>query len=228
MKKFIKYLIWIIAIFFIIIITNFIISSVKTKEFRYYIIKNQDTKFLYLFEDSIQNDFTFKYAYGNSNEQIFIYDYIKKYHLIIWNISGFKNVVPLDMEIVSNDDFARINFNPQTYTEWGKPQIKLLSKVEHLKANKITIHVDEDYKLINYKKDTSFLFLNLESKGFAISDSLIDYKLKIAFEEKSNYNVAFTNQNSSFQVIILKGIHENIIDENMLFGILQITSEETL
>lgn len=68
----------------------------------------------------------------------------------------------------------------------------------------------------------------MESKGFAISDSLIDTKLKVEFGEKLNCNVTFTNQNSSFQIIILKGTHENIIDENMLFNMLQVTNEETL
>lgn len=217
-----KITIWIIGVLVlsIIIVFNFIPISISTTNNRYGIIEKQNPMITNLFKDSVQDNLMFQTAFGNKNEQIYIYDYKSIYNLIIWNITGFSDILLKELNIVTNNQFEEIKFNPQSYIEWGDPKVKILSKVDSLSAKKIIIHVDEGCKLKKSKKEPNFLFLDIESNGFAISDIPLDYKLKIEFERKLNYNVCFVNRKRSFQIIILKKNNSDLFFNESLLSMI--------
>lgn len=222
MKNIYRFLFFGIGLLILALVVNFFVVSSKTKEYSYGDILKQDSISLSIFKDLSQSRLTYKNGFGNNSEQIFTYDYWNNYNLIIWKIDGFSEVEPLNIKLFNNFDFDKIEINPQHYSLFSDPQVKLSSKIEILIANNITLHFDKNYSIIDSKKDSNFIFLNIESNGFALADSFNNYKVKVEFEERLHYNLSFINQDSIFQILLLTGKGNSIIEENLLFDMLKL------
>jgi hypothetical protein len=222
MNKIIKYILWVIAVILIITILNFIFLTVKTRNYRYDVTLIHNPKISNLFKDSLQASLIFNAAFGNENEQIYIYDYKQSFNLIVWNLAGFSKVNPSEIELVTNSNFSLIKFNPQTYIDWGNPKVRMSVKHELFDVTNLIIHVNEGFTLNNSIKKNEILFLDMISNGLVVSDNEIDYKLKFEFDSPMHCNVVFTNQISSFQIILLKPIGNNKIGEFELIDLLKI------
>lgn len=215
---------WLLLIIFLIIITNFIRICNRYDRYSYYPFGTANPLVTDLFKDSINLDLTFHSGFGNELEQVYIFDYLDSYNLIIWNLSGFSKVNPNEIELVTNSDFSLIKFNPHTYINWGSPKVKMIVKPELFDATNLIIHVNEGFTLNNSIKKNEMLFLDMISNGLVVSDNEIDYKLKFEFDSAMHCNVVFTNQISSFQIILLKPIGNNKIGEFELIDLLKIPS----
>ena len=222
----------IILFFSLLILTLFVVLNLinfkNSDENSFEPISNNKEKFIYLFNDTILNKISFESAFGNKNNQIYIYKIDTNFEIIIWNITDLYNVKISNIEMFKNEDFNRISFNPSFKIEWGNPKISMFSIVDKIIAKNIKIHCSINSEIINHIKENDLLFLNLKSNGFAISENDFDYKLKFDFGKKLFVNLAFINDKIGFKIILLKTKNNNYDFQNKIIEILKVKSKSKI
>lgn len=166
-------------------------------------IEDDELNLKEIFNSEVQNKLKSISIIGNSEEQLYLYDFENDFFIALWNIKGFNEISPDKIELVSNSAFDKILINPQNYSYYDVLKMRFSSKLEHLSACEILIHLSQNSSLNDSDKRPNMLRINVMSKGFAISDKDFDYKLKVEFNEYRNFSIWFTNRLSSFQIILL-------------------------
>lgn len=220
-KKSKNYLKYSLLVLIILIIVGIARDISKVNDFLFNSIKNEDSKYLHLFKNDIRRNLELKSANRNPYEDIFIYSYKQKYNLVVWNISGYNNINPENIALASNSEFEREGFTSEFKLEFGTPKVEISSSLEKKKTDTLTIQLNDDYEILNYKRQKDLLFLNFKSKGILLSQGTYDLKAKIFFEEQNNFQTVFLNDKSQFLIITLIPIDSSIIEtENLLYDIL--------
>lgn len=220
-KKSKKYLKYSLLVLIILIIVGIARDINKVNDFLFNSIKNEDSKYLHLFKNDIRRNLELKSANGNPYEDIFIYSYKQKYNLVVWNISGYNNINPENIALASNSEFEREGFTSEFKLEFGTPKVEISSSLEKKNTDTLTIQLNDDYEILNYKRQKDLLFLNFKSKGILLSQGTYDLKAKIFFEEQNNFQTVFLNNKSQFLIITLIPIDSSIVEtENLLYDIL--------
>jgi len=126
-----------------VFLINYIISIIEFKKFGYEILMGKNKSYDYLFKNECFSDIDFADVIGNQKEQIYFYKYKKEFDLIVWNISGFKDVDLTDIKFFASDDFEGIRFHPMRYTKMDIFEITSIS--ENLEISQLTAYTNKEF-----------------------------------------------------------------------------------
>jgi len=205
-----------IAVLFVYNIVKFTINQ---NNYSYKIITGKDNRFDSLFKIEELDDLSVRSVFGNEYEQIYFYDYLEVYQVIIWNINGFSNVDLTENHLFTIDNFDDIVFYDKNYTNFGR--YMLTSKLSPLELNVVNMYTEKGMILINHDESKLFSYMDLYSTGIVIGDGK-NYLLRIESKESVHYNIGFINGQNGFQLIVLSKKKNAEIDNDLFFKLFNV------
>jgi hypothetical protein len=205
MRKGVKIFIIVISIILIVNLIYFITFYLSSNRYFYNKIEGEDDKYKYLFNDTIRDKLNYVNSFGNETENYYVYDLISEIQCFIMDVEGLVDTEVADIEMFEDSNFEEIKMNPKHHSYIGSRNFSLITKTTDLKFSKLKIHVNEKFKLLYNNRYNNYYLIHMNSKGFALSDSLHDYKLKLANNKSFESILIFLHEekNSKFLVLFL-------------------------
>ena len=202
----------------IIVVANFIYSSIKLDDNNYTMILD-NREISGLFNKHLKESISFKSALGNNNEQIYFYKSAHNSDIIVYKINGYKDVSLNDIHMYLIDNLKEIQINPQRFNDLG--YFKLTTSLNALSAKKLILYSSVDSKIIKHFEDDTSAYISLYSNGLLITDNNKAPQIKFSFNEPKVFNLYFTKKDSSMFLYFLTSSGNMKLDSNRLLELIE-------
>ena len=197
------------------LVINFMILNTKYDDNLYDIIffNTPDYKYV-LIKDSI--DFRKDYSVGNERDTFLIYTINGKQRLMIYSLTGLKDVDISKASFFRSDSFELIQLNPKQYFEYGPESISYETKIDSciwIDSIKVVLH--QNTIVDTLIRDSNNYTFKLKMSGLGITDSKFDYKFIIRpTQSHFDSELVFLKRNKRFYIIFSYSIknEEDLID----------------
>jgi hypothetical protein len=202
-------------IIFVVVFVSCIGSNNKNEIYRP-ILSEKNTHDL-IFCDSVMEFLKIEYSFGSKREKVFVYNYKSKQRIIVWELSGLKNISLDSISFTRNlKRCCRLKINPHSRVELGTPSTVIFKTPCFFESNRLDVvfYMDTD-NILKTKKDSVLTIQGVFNDIF-INPNEQGSKLKISYVEESFLTeVRFIKKQERFFLVIMDVMKESERLENI-------------